>query len=56
MSGILKTLEYMTKSKISQLFPCVISKQLILFCFIFFASFNEIILEVLPKETKMARV
>lgn len=55
MSGILTVLEYMTKSKISQLFDCVISKQLVLLCF-FLASFNEILLEVLPKEIKKARV
>lgn len=44
----MKTLEYTTKSKISQLFACVISNQLVLLWFVFFASFHEILLEVLP--------
>lgn len=56
MSGILKMLECMTKSKISQLFACVISKQLILLCFVIFASFHKILLKVLPEKKKKASV
>lgn len=55
MPGILEMLEYVSKSKISPTFAYVISKQLVLFCFVFFASFSEI-LQILPEETKMTRV
>lgn len=54
-NSILEMLEYMSKSKISPTFAYVISKQLILFCFVLFASFGEI-LQILPEETKVSRV
>lgn len=54
MPSVLQMLEYMSKSKISPTFAYVISKQLVLFCFVFFASFSEIV-EILPEETKVTK-